>query len=180
MRTIEVPKREAVSPESQKLFDSISKKIGFVPNLYAIMGYSSKALKGYLDFSESIESSTFSQQEVQAINLVVSQVNECSYCLAAHTAIGKKVGFSEQEVMAIRRSEVTDPRLKAITNLAREIIKTRGHVASSFLEDFLAQGLKEAALVDLVALVGAKTFANLLNETLKTPIDFPVVKVQLK
>ena len=39
---------------------------------------------------------------MQAINLAVSQANECNYCLAAHTALGKMAGFSEEETLDLR------------------------------------------------------------------------------
>jgi len=35
------------------------------------------------------------------INLVVNQVNDCNYCLAAHTIIGKMQGFSDEQILEI-------------------------------------------------------------------------------
>ncbi len=54
MKTITVPTREQVSPQSQEISSAITKKLGKVPNLYAIIGYSAPALKAMLDFEETL------------------------------------------------------------------------------------------------------------------------------
>jgi AhpD family alkylhydroperoxidase len=37
------------------------------------------------------------------VNLVVSQVNECEYCLAAHTVLGKMNGLTDGQILEIRQ-----------------------------------------------------------------------------
>lgn len=53
MKTITVPSKDEVSLESQAIFEQLQKQIGKVPNLYALVGYSAHALKGFLDFEET-------------------------------------------------------------------------------------------------------------------------------
>jgi AhpD family alkylhydroperoxidase len=47
--------------------------------------------------------SSFTAKEREAINLIVSQVNECDYCLAAHTSLAKMRGFTEEQTIDIRK-----------------------------------------------------------------------------
>lgn len=91
MKTITVPTREQVSPEAQPIFDNIQKSMGKVPNLYATIGYSATTLKAFLEFSEAFNKSAFTPKEREAIYLVVSEVNNCNYCLSAHTLMAPLV-----------------------------------------------------------------------------------------
>ncbi|MEO0788122.1 MAG: carboxymuconolactone decarboxylase family protein, partial [Bacteroidota bacterium] len=90
MSNISVPTRETVNATNQTIFDKLESQLGFVPNLYATFAHSNNALKTYLDLQAA--PSSLKAKEKEAINLAVSQVNECAYCLAAHTAIGKMNG----------------------------------------------------------------------------------------
>jgi AhpD family alkylhydroperoxidase len=99
MTVINVPTRDEVSPANQALFDNLRKGLGMVPNLYATLAHSEHALSSYLAFQNAKSSVTGKAREV--INLVVSQVNNCEYCLAAHTVIGKMHGFTDAQVLEI-------------------------------------------------------------------------------
>ena len=87
MSTFNVPTKNEVSENNQAIFDQLEKGLGFVPNLYATFAHSENALGNFLGLANATTS--FSTKEKEVINLAVSQVNQCEYCLAAHTAIGK-------------------------------------------------------------------------------------------
>ncbi|WES99503.1 carboxymuconolactone decarboxylase family protein [Chryseobacterium arthrosphaerae] len=73
--------------------------MGKIPNLYATIGYSSSALKSMLETETSLaHDSSFIAKEREAVNLIVSQVSECDYCLAVHTTLAKIRGFTEKDV----------------------------------------------------------------------------------
>ena len=101
MKSFAVPTREQVSPANQALFDNLKKNIGSVPNLFATYAYSENALGTYLALSGAKTSLRAKEKEV--VNLIVSQVNGCAYCLAAHTAISKLQGFTDEQILEIRR-----------------------------------------------------------------------------
>lgn len=101
MKTVNVPMRAEVSSTNQALFDSLHKGLGFVPNLYATLAHSGTALGTYLALQNA--KSSLNAKEREVINLVVSQFNDCHYCLAAHTALGKMHGFSDAQIIEIRR-----------------------------------------------------------------------------
>ena len=84
---ITVPTRDQVDATSQGIFDQLKSQLGMVPNIYATIGYSSNALSSFLAFSGNAGKGTFSNKEIEAIKLAVSEANGCNYCKAAHTAI---------------------------------------------------------------------------------------------
>ena len=127
MPTFSVPTRDQVTPDNQALFDNLKKMVGFVPNLYATFALSPTALGTYLALQNA--KSSLSAKEREVINLVVSQVNECEYCLSAHTAVGKMVGFTDAQILEIRRGHATfDPKLDALARYVKEVTEKRGHV----------------------------------------------------
>lgn len=106
--------------------------------------------------------------------MAVAQANNCTYCLSAHTTIGKMLGFSEIETLEIRQGTIDDPKLQALTALAREITETRGFPAQHIVDGFLEAGYTQGALVDVIGLVALNTFTNYLNHIADTEVDFPV------
>lgn len=173
MRTFEVPTRDEVSPEAQGIFDNVKKQVGMVPNLYATIGYSANALGSYLAFQGAQAKGVFNAKEREAVFLAVSEVNGCAYCQAAHTALGKMNGFSEAETIELRQGRSDNARLNAIVALAKNITENKGRANDDKVEAFFAQGFDNGALIDLLALVADKTFANYVHNLTQITIDFP-------
>ncbi|MCE2655968.1 MAG: carboxymuconolactone decarboxylase family protein [Bacteroidota bacterium] len=172
MKQFNVPTKEQVSQENQQIFDHLKAKIGFVPNIYATYAYSSSALSRYLTFANGRTS--LNNKEKEIINLIVSQINECTYCLAAHTAIGKMNGFDDEQIIELRRGSASfDIKFDALVKLASEIIKNRGTITESTLNSFYEVGYNDENLVDVIVAVGEKTITNFLHKVTNVPVDFP-------
>ena len=172
MSTFQIPTRDAVSPANQALFDNLKNSLGMVPNLYATLAHSDTALGNYLAFQNAKSSINGKAREV--VNLVVSQVNRCEYCLAAHTAIGGMVGFTPDQILEIRQGRAPfDAKLDALARLVRSIAIERGHADRVLVDAFLAAGWTQGHLVDAIVVIGDKTVTNYLHGTTKVPVDFP-------
>jgi len=172
MTSFTAPRREEVSAANQAIFDSLQKAIGFVPNLYASIAWSGNGLARYLAYQNA--KTSLSNKEKEAVNLVVSQENGCAYCQSAHTVIGKMNGFTDEQLLEIRKGKATDARLNALVALAKNITKTRGNALPALVDDFFAQGYTKEHLVDLILQVSDKTAMNYLHNLTKLPIDFPL------
>jgi uncharacterized peroxidase-related enzyme len=170
--TFSVPTREQVSENNQAIFDNLQKALGFVPNLYATIAYSRNGLEKYLAYQNA--KTSLSNKEKEAVNLIVSQVNNCEYCLSAHTVIGKMNGFTDEQVLDIRKGKASDPKLNALVQLAAEITKTRGYANPEFADNFFAQGYTNENLVDVILQVSDKTAMNYLHNLTKVAVDFPL------
>jgi len=172
--TIKVPTRDQVDAKAQGIFDNLKSALGFVPNLFAVIGNSSNTLESFLNFSGSVTKETFSSKEEEAIKVAVSEINGCIYCLSAHSAGLKMHKFSEAEILNLRQGRSEDPKLNAVVALAQNIAENRGKADQDKLDAFLAAGYNEKALIDLVATISAVTFTNYIHGVTKVPVDFPV------
>ncbi len=176
MKNLEALSRDQVAPETQEVFDALKTKVGMVPNLYATVANSHKALTTMLSATETLASGEFNGKEVEAIALAVGQINSCGYCLSAHTTLGKLQGFTEEQTLEIRQGTIADKKLSALTALASEITISRGRPDQSIVDKFFAAGYSKAALSELIGLVALNTFTNYTNNVAGTEIDFPVAK----
>ena len=172
MKTFAVPTRDQVAPANQAIFDNLKSTLGFVPNLYATIAYSANGLGRYLTYQNA--KTSLSNKEKEAVNLIVSQVNECSYCQSAHTVIGKMNGFTDDQILDFRRGKSNDAKLNALVALAGDITKNKGKGDATLVDNFFAQGYNNENLVDLILQISEKTAMNYLHNLTEVPVDFPV------
>ena len=173
MKNFTVPTRDEVSAGNQENFDKLLKGLGFVPNLYAYFAKSETALGDYLALQN--RKSTLRAKEREVINLVVSQVNGCRYCQSAHTVLGKMNGFTDDQILEIRRGSASfDPKLDALVKFAKAVTLQRGKADQEAVDAFFAAGYTETSLVDVVIVIGDKIISNYIHNLTEFPIDFPV------
>ena len=167
-----VPSRESVSETNQGLFDQLKKGLGMVPNLYATLAHSETALGDYLALQNSKSSLTAKQREV--ISLVVSQVNECQYCLAAHTVLGKMKGFTDDQVIELRRGQASfDSQLDTLATFVKSAAVNRGKVSDIERFELFEAGFTQENVVDIVFTICDKIITNYLHIITEVPVDFP-------
>ncbi|QZT37024.1 carboxymuconolactone decarboxylase family protein [Halosquirtibacter xylanolyticus] len=174
MGRVIVPTKDQVDDRAKEIFNSLENQIGMLPNLYATIGYSPDVLEGYLKYSSVVGASSFNKKEIESVKLAVAQVNGCEYCISAHTAISKMNGFTDDELLAIRKGEVIDPHLGVIVDAAQDIANNRGRLSQDVFNRFFAAGFDNRALIDLVALVNVSSFTNFIHNTTQVDIDFPL------
>ncbi len=172
MSAFTIPTHATVSPANQVLFANLKNGLGMVPNLYATFAHSDTALGNYLSLQNAKSSINGKAREV--VNLVVSQVNRCEYCLAAHTVVGGMVGFTPDQMIEIRQGRATfDAKLDALARLVRNIATERGHADATLVDAFFAAGWTAGNLVDAIVVIGDKIVSNYLHGATNVPIDFP-------
>ena len=172
MRQFDVPTRDDVTEQNKKIFDDLESKVGFVPNIYATYAYSEHAPARYLAFANG--KTSLNNKEKEVINLAVSQVNGCTYCQAAHTAIGKMNGFTEKQTIELRRGKASfNSKFDALARLAKEVTETRGKISDETLQRFFDAGYTKENLVDAILNIGEKATTNFLHNITDIPIDFP-------
>jgi len=176
MKTLNPISINEANENSRIILESINKKIGMIPNLYAAMGASDKLLGGFLAFQETIKSGEFTNKEYEGIALATSQVNECNYCLSAHTTLGKMNGFSEEETLNIRTNTIADSKLNALVSLASEISASKGHPTQESIDTFFNEGYSKAAFAELIAVIALTTITNYVFHSGGFEIDFPLAQ----
>ncbi|WP_341220285.1 carboxymuconolactone decarboxylase family protein [Polaribacter atrinae] len=175
MSTFNVPTKNEVSANNQAIFTQLEKGLGFVPNLYAAFAHSETALGNFLAIGNG--KTSFSAKEKEVINLAVSQVNECVYCLSAHTAIGKMNGFTEPQILELRAGEASfDAKLDALAKFSRSVSLNRGAATTEAVENLYAAGYTKGNLADAIILIGEITITNYFHKITDVAVDFPVAQ----
>lgn len=171
-KKFEVPTLENVSEKNRSILSAIKEKIGMIPNIYATYALSDHALERYMTFANG--KTSLNNKEKEVINLVVSQVNGCLYCQAAHTAIAKMNGFTDDQIISLRKGVAPfDTKFDALVKAAKEIAENKGKVSDATLNNFYNLGYNKENFVDLIVGVGEKTITNFLHNATEIPIDFP-------
>jgi uncharacterized peroxidase-related enzyme len=172
--TFAVPTREQVSANNQAIFDHMKSAFGVVPNLYATFALNDTALGDYLALQN--RKSTLSAKEREIINLVVSQVNDCKYCVPAHTMLAKMNGFTDEQILEIRRAQISfNDKYAALAKFVKETTVNRGRPSENSYDNFFEAGYTKANLVDVMMVIGDKIISNYLHNITQIPVDWPAV-----
>ena len=164
---------ESAPAASRPLLEGIGRSFGFVPNLFGVFAESAAALRGGLAIYEAFSTSSLTPAEQQLVMLAVSEANDCTYCVAAHSTIAKRmVKVDPALIDAVRRREpITDAKLDALVRFTRRIVEQRGIVTEAELAAFLEAGYSRAQVVEVLLGVGMKTFNNYVDHVAHVPLN---------
>ncbi len=178
MTRIATPATTADAPAaSQPLLEAVRKQLGVVPNLFRVVSNSPAALEGYLGLSAALGKGSLPAATRERVALAVAEINGCTYCLSAHSYLGKNLAkLDEAEILANRMGRSNDPKADAAVQFAAKVTKTRGHVSDDDLRAVKLAGYDDAQVVEIVLHVALNTWTNYINEVAKTVVDFPVAK----
>ncbi|MEW4563346.1 carboxymuconolactone decarboxylase family protein [Bremerella sp. JC770] len=168
---------EQAEGKQRELLDAAKKKLGKHINIVATMANSPAVLEAYLGFSGAMGHSKLSAKAREAVAMRIGEKNHCQYCVSAHTAVGKMVGYSEEETVKVRQGESADPTIQAVVDLAGAISDTKGFISDQQFEAAKAAGLGDEEIAEVVGLVALNYFTNFFNHVAETEVDFPKVEL---
>jgi uncharacterized peroxidase-related enzyme len=178
MTRIATPTSIADAPTAaQPLLEAVKKQLGIVPNLFRLVSNSPAALEGYLALSAALGKGALPAATRERVALAVAEINGCSYCLSAHSYLGKTLAkLDEAEILANRMGHSNDPKADAAVQFAAKVVKARGHVSDDDMRAVKLAGYDDAQVVEIVMHVASNTWTNYINEVAQTVVDFPEVK----
>lgn len=162
------------APEGAKaVLEGAQKGLGFIPNLYANMAESPEVLNAYTALSSSFEKSSLSPIEQQVVLLTASVVNNCEFCVAAHSVISKHMLKLDATVIdAVRDGAIiADVKLEALATFTKAVVNDRGFVTGQPTDDFLAAGFTKAQALEVVLVVTMKILSNYTNHLTETAVN---------
>lgn len=167
-----------VAPESaqsdvKQIYDLIQKKMNILPNIFKNMGNSPAVLKGYMALSDAASQTGLSPKLREQIALAVGQANQCGYCLAAHTMIGKTVGLQADDILQARKGKTSDKKDAVILAFAKSVVDKKGNVSDQEVNDLKAAGITDKELTEIILVITLNMFTNYFNHITGTEIDFP-------
>jgi AhpD family alkylhydroperoxidase len=163
----------ATAPSGSKpLLEGVQKSLGFIPNLFGMFANSPAVLEGYLGLSSAFGKTSFSATEQQVISIAASVENECHYCVAAHTTVGKMQKVAPQVLEALRANQpLNDSKLEALRLFTKSVVNQRGWVREEEQEAFFAAGYTPTQAFEVVLGVAMKTLSNYANHLAVTPLE---------
>jgi len=157
--------------KAKELFEGPLK--GMELNIFKAMANSPAALNAYVQFGGALKQGQLSDAEREAVLLAIGEANQCDYCQAAHTKLGKDAGLTEQQTVQARKGHMEDPKLNALVSFSMKLHEKKGWVDDEDLESMRKAGYDDEAIVETVATYALSTFTNYFNHVNHTPVDMP-------
>lgn len=180
MSRIELVNPSNAQHEAGQLLEQIHGAFGVVPNMFRAVANSSAALRSMWGAFGALGGGTLGARLGEQIAVAVADRNDCEYCLAAHTALGRKAGASAQEMAAAQAGESHDPKTAAALRFALAVVEKRAHVEDADITRLRVAGFDDGEIVEIMAHVALNLFTNYVNVAFKVPVDFPGVKLRAK
>lgn len=162
--------------KAAKLLSGVQAKLGMTPNLMRTMANSPAVLEAYLQFSGTLAHGDLSAQTREQIALAVGQANSCDYCLSAHSAIGKSVGLTPEQIRDARIGTAADSKSAALLKFTTQIVEKRGFVSDTDIAAVRDAGVNDTEITEVVANTALNLFTNYFNHVAETEVDFPAAE----
>jgi len=154
-----------LSDATKAYFAKCEEKLGLIPNVLLAYAFDEKKLRAFTDTYNDLMlgESGLSKLEREMIAVVVSSVNHCYYCLAAHGAAVRQLSgnpaLGEMMVMNYRAADLT-PREKAMLDFAVKLTE-----APATIEESDRQALRAAKFSDrdIWDIASTAAFYNMSN-----------------
>ena len=173
MSRIQALDPDAVQGKSKELLEKIKAKTGRVANIMKTMAHSPVALQAFLGLSGSFAEAKLPLKVREQIALAVGEDNQCHYCVAAHSAIGKHAGLLPEEIEGGRRAKSPDPKTNAILGFAKKLSADRGNITDRDFAAVTKAGCSDEEILEVVTAVAMNLFTNYINHVADTALDFP-------
>lgn len=170
--------RTAATGSVRTVFDQIHGAFGATPNMFRAVANSPAALQSMWAAFGALGGGVIGAALGEQIAVAVANRNACDYCLAAHTALGRKAGVRGDDLAAAQSGESADPRTAAVLRFALKLVNERGQVDATDVQALRDHGWSDEHIVEIVAHVALNLFTNYVNVALAVPVDFPGVKLR--
>lgn len=169
-----VSSSDAVKPT----LDQIKGAFGVVPNMFKAVANSPAALASMWGAFGALGDGKLGARLGEEIAVAIANANNCEYCLAAHTALGRKAGATADEMAEAQAGRSADPRTRVALTFVLRLVRDRGAVTETDIEALRAAGFDDEAILEIIAHVALNLFTNYVNVALNVPVDFPSIALK--
>ena len=162
--------RSEVSGDSLAIYDRVLRDRGNVPNMFRTIAHRPEIFETIIAHMDAVlKTGTLSTALKELCIVRTSQLNCTEYCLASHTAIAKRLGWTDEQIAAL--SSAADSHLfteaeKVAIHLAEVMtLDSHGYADDEFarLRSFYSEG----EVVELMAAIGLFNYFNRFNDLLQ-------------
>ena len=144
-----------------------------VPNLFRTLMGNPAVARGFIALDDQLEADgVLTPAERLTVGLITALHMDCAYCRAALSKEAAEAGAPADVIAAILRDTVPDDaRPRALLTATRRLVETKGRLPRAECAHFARMGLGEAALLEIIAVIGVFTIATHANNLMRTRID---------
>jgi uncharacterized peroxidase-related enzyme len=161
--------RRDVTETVGEIYDRYVRQRGNVPNMFRTVAHRPEILKTMIAHMEAVlNTGTLPTSLKELVIVGTSQMNGCEYCLASHSLLTKKLGYSDEQIAALPHfedSESFTPRAKTALRLAERLTRNERPLDDAGLADLKAH-FSEGEFVELMVASGLFNYFNRFNNLL--------------
>jgi alkylhydroperoxidase family enzyme len=161
------------APEASKpALREVQARFGGIPNLAAGMATSPVLVQAFVGIFDKVHGGSFGEPEIQTVLLTDAVTNGSAWAVALHTALALQAGLDPDDVKAMREGRSpSDPKLGALSTLARTLIEKRGQLNDQDKQRFLSAGFGKDLLLEVITIVAASTITNYTGNVTNPPLE---------
>src|SRR3984893_13710081 len=162
--------RNQVDTKSGEIFDRVMRQRGNVPNMFRTLPHRPEIFQTAIAHLEAvINTGSLSPRLKELVVVRTSQINHCEYCLASHSQIAIKLGWTQQqldEVANFDSSPLFTPMEKTALHLAERMSRNEAPITQDEFNS-LREFFSEGEIVELMAACGLFNYFNRFNNFLE-------------
>lgn len=178
MSRVPLVNETSAKPASAALLAAITQAFGATPNMFKAVANSPAALQSMWGAFGALGAGAIGAPLGEQIAVAVADRNGCDYCLAAHTALGRKAGLSGTQLAAAQQGESSDPRTAAALRFALKLVDARGRIDAAEVQAMRDAQFDDEEIVEILAHVALNLFTNYVNNAFAVPVDFAPVRLR--
>jgi uncharacterized peroxidase-related enzyme len=165
---------DEVSSEIQSMFARFQARRGNIPNMFRTMALRPEIATTAAAHMEAIFSTgTVDPRLKEMLAVRVSQINDCYYCKASHTALANQLGASVELLDAMyhidqHRDLFTPAEQAALAFAERMTTDAHGVVEDIWID--LSEYFDEGQIIEIAAVIGLFNYYNRFSDALKIPV----------
>ena len=157
---------------AREVLGDVQNKYGFIPNLLGALSEAPTVAQSYMSIAQSLADSSLTKEERHVAWFTVNVEHDCGYCMAAHSGIAKKEGVDAAIIQSARdNAPYDDARLESLRTFVQQLVRQRGWLEESKVDEFLAAGFTRRNVFELLLVIAHKTLSNYTNHLVETPVD---------
>jgi|SRR5664279_4935419 len=161
--------KDQVDQETGKIYETYLQERGNVPNMFRTVAHRPEIFRTMIaHFRAVMNTGTVPAKLKELVIVRTSQLNDCDYCLASHTVLARRLGWSTEQVDDLAnfrtRIDFTDAE-KAALELAERATLDSNSVDDVFWNE-LRKFYDEGEIIELLAAIGLFNYFNRFNNSL--------------
>jgi uncharacterized peroxidase-related enzyme len=162
--------RDQVTGDSLAIYDRVLQDRGNVPNMFRTMAQRPRIFETIIAHMDAVlKTGTLSTALKELVIVRTSQLNCTPYCLASHTALARRLGWTDEQLAALPAAATSDlftEAEKVAIHLA-EVMTVDSHNYSDADFARLRSFYSEGEVVELMAAIGLFNYFNRFNDLLQ-------------